>query len=178
MVKKYRYNITYKNKIYRLIWFIIYILFFRYTPYFLFSWRNLILKMMGAKISKNVEIYPSCKIWSPRNLIIDANSGIGPNVNIYNVGKVCIGRNVNISQNVDICTATHDFMSKDFQLYIGDVIIEKNVWVAANAFISYGVTVHQGAIIGACSYVYKDISHNIIVSGNPAIEISKNEDSA
>lgn len=170
-MSKYEHAITISNRFYRLIWGFFYYLFFRYSPFFLFKWRNLILRIFGAKISPNVEIYPSCKIWSPKNLIIDENSGIGPGVNIYNVAPIIIGKNVNISQDVYLCTATHDYTSSNFQLCVSEIKIHDKVWIAAKAFISYGVTINQCAIVGAASYVYKDILECEIVSGNPAVKI-------
>lgn len=44
----------------------------------------------------------------------------------------------------------------------------KNAWIGMNAVILKGVTVGEGAIVGACSVVTKDVPAFAVVAGNPA----------
>jgi acetyltransferase-like isoleucine patch superfamily enzyme len=50
----------------------------------------------------------------------------------------------------------------------GDVIIGNAVWIGTSALILSGVTIHDGAVIGAGSVVTKDVPAYGIVAGNPA----------
>ncbi len=50
----------------------------------------------------------------------------------------------------------------------GDVIIMNDVWIGTGALILSGVTIHDGAVIGAGSVVTKDVPAYAIVAGNPA----------
>lgn len=50
----------------------------------------------------------------------------------------------------------------------GDVIIGNDVWIGRKALILSGVTIGDGAVIGAYSVVAKDIGPYSIVAGNPA----------
>jgi acetyltransferase-like isoleucine patch superfamily enzyme len=50
----------------------------------------------------------------------------------------------------------------------GDVIIMNDVWIGTGALILSGVTIHDGAVIGAGSVVTKDVPAYGIVAGNPA----------
>lgn len=50
----------------------------------------------------------------------------------------------------------------------GDVRIGNDVWIGFNACILSGVTVGDGAVIGANANVYEDVPPYTIVSGNPA----------
>lgn len=50
----------------------------------------------------------------------------------------------------------------------GNIIINDDVWIGANAIILSGVHIAQGAVIGAGSVVTKDVSPYAIVAGNPA----------
>lgn len=50
----------------------------------------------------------------------------------------------------------------------GDVIIENDVWTGANVTIMSGVTIGNGAVIGANSTVTKSVPPYSIVAGNPA----------
>ena len=51
--------------------------------------------------------------------------------------------------------------------------IGNDVWIGANSVILKGVTVHNGAIVGAGSVVTKDVPPYTVVAGNPAREIKK-----
>jgi putative colanic acid biosynthesis acetyltransferase WcaF len=48
------------------------------------------------------------------------------------------------------------------------VTIGDSVWVCADAFIGPSVTIHEGAVVGACSVVVKDVPAWSVVAGNPA----------
>jgi acetyltransferase-like isoleucine patch superfamily enzyme len=50
----------------------------------------------------------------------------------------------------------------------GPIVIGDDVWIGTDALILPGVTIHQGAIIGAGSVVAKDIEPYAIYVGNPA----------
>ena len=58
----------------------------------------------------------------------------------------------------------------------GDVKIGNDVWIGKEAIILSGVTVGDGAVIGARSLVSKNIEPYTIVGGNPAREIRKRFD--
>ena len=55
----------------------------------------------------------------------------------------------------------------------GDIIIGNDVWIGYEAVIMAGVTIGDGAIIGACAVVTKDVSPYTIVGGIPAKSIRK-----
>ena len=48
------------------------------------------------------------------------------------------------------------------------VVVESNVWIASDAVILPGVTIGEGAVIGAGSVVTKDVAPATVVAGNPA----------
>lgn len=50
----------------------------------------------------------------------------------------------------------------------GDVIIGNDVWIGMDAFILSGLTIGDGAVIGAKSVVTKSVPPYAIVGGNPA----------
>ena len=50
----------------------------------------------------------------------------------------------------------------------GDVVIGNDVWIAFGTTILSGVTIGDGAAIGACSVVARDIPPYAIAAGNPA----------
>ena len=55
----------------------------------------------------------------------------------------------------------------------GPVIIGNDVWIGRNALILSGVTIGDGAVIGANSVVSKDVEPYALVVGNPARVVKK-----
>ena len=55
----------------------------------------------------------------------------------------------------------------------GDVIIGNDVWLGSRCTIMSGVTIGDGAVIGACSVVAKSVPPYSIVVGNPSSVIKK-----
>ena len=58
----------------------------------------------------------------------------------------------------------------------GDIIIGNDVWIGFEAVILAGVTIGDGAIIGARAVVTKDVPPYTIVGGTPAKPIKKRFD--
>lgn len=172
--EKYIDNYSMSNKLHRLLWNVCCMLLFRPFSLPVFhNWRRLILIMFGAKIGKGSIIYSSSKIWAPWNLETGQLTCIGPCTRIYNPGKIVIGNKVAISQYSYLCTATHAYETKLNTLYWEPIIIKDWVWVAADAFIGPGVTIGEGAVVGARAAVFKDVEPWTVVGGNPAKYIKK-----
>lgn len=55
----------------------------------------------------------------------------------------------------------------------GDTIVGHDVWIGLGATIMPGITIGNGAIIGAMSVVTRDVEPYSIVAGNPAKQIKK-----
>jgi galactoside O-acetyltransferase len=51
------------------------------------------------------------------------------------------------------------------------IIIKPKVWIGMNALILKGVTIGEGAVIGAGSVVTKDVPAWTVVAGNPAMVV-------
>ncbi len=169
----YENKISLKNKIYRLIWNMCYYILFRpFISKYFNGWRILILRIFGAKIDRNSSVHASVKIWAPNNLEM-YRSLLAHNVICYNPGKIKISSESVISQYSYLCAASHDISSSKHQLLVMPIIIKSQVWIAADSFIGPGVTIGEGAVVGARSAVFKDVASWTVVGGNPAIFIKK-----
>jgi len=157
----------------RATWQIIYLLFFRLSIVHLSPLRRFLLRLFGANVGEKVLIYPSVKIWAPWNLSLGHRSVIGPNVILYNVDRIEIAEDVTISQNVHLCTASHNIESIERELIHTPIIIERGSWVFADAFVAMGVKIGEGSIVGARSVVTKNVAAFNVVAGNPAKVIKK-----
>lgn len=132
------------------------------------SVRNLILRAFGARLPLSVCVYPTCKIWAPWNLSMEVGSCIGPHTQIYNKDIIKIGKNVTVSQESFLCTASHDIRTPNMQLVTAPIVLKDGAWVAARAFVGMGVTIGEGGVVGACACVFKDVPPYTVVGGNPA----------
>lgn len=155
-------TLTKFNKIYRLVWGVVYILLFKPSPVCLFYYRAVLLRLFGARIGIGVHVYPSAKIWAPFNLTIHDGGCIANYVDCYNVAPVILGKNSVVSQYSFICTATHDFRSADNNLVAKSIEIGERAWVASDVYLGPGVKVGPNAVIGARSTILKDVPSNKI----------------
>jgi acetyltransferase-like isoleucine patch superfamily enzyme len=53
------------------------------------------------------------------------------------------------------------------------IVIESKAWIGFNVTILKGVTIGEGAVIGACSVVTKDVPAWTVVAGNPATVVKQ-----
>ena len=107
------------------------------------------------------------------NIEIGANTVI--NRYTYLDGRIPlrIGNNVNVSHYTLIQTLTHDAQSADFVCLERPVRIDDHAWIGARALICPGVTVGEGAVVGAGAVVTRDVAPYTIVVGNPARPIGE-----
>lgn len=140
-----------------------------------FGWRRLVLRCFGATLGKHVHLYPSTRVYFPWNLRVGDWSAIGEDVLIYNLGLVTIGEKVTISHRAHLCAGTHDYTRPDMPLLKPPITIEDQAWVCADAFVGPGVSVGEGAVVGARAVVTNDVAPWTVVVGNPARAIKKRE---
>ena len=168
-------SFTFRNRIKRTIWNLLYILFFRFSPKPFHLWRNLLLKIFGAKIGKGCHIYPRARIWAPWNLVMDEYSCLADDVICDSMDKVYIGKKVVISQGTHIVTGSHDYTDPKFCLFTKPVTIGDNAWIAAEVFICPGVKIGEGAVVGARSVVVKDVPAWRVCAGDPCKPLKERE---
>lgn len=170
-------HITLNIKIKRTFWNLISLFFFKPFGTKLFrKWRILLLKLFGADLQWDSEIYSSVKIWAPWNLKMGHRACLGPKVICYNQDKVILEDDVVVSQYSYLCTASHDvnmLNTASDSLITAPIYIKEKAWIGSKAYISLGVCIGQAAIVGATASVYKSVEDYNIVGGNPAKFIKK-----
>lgn len=162
-----------RNRLARLLFDGTWYLLAQWTPNPLHGWRRWLLRRFGARIGRHAHIYGKVRIWAPWNLEVGEYSGIGNGVTLYCQGKIVIGRRVVISQGAHLCGGTHDYTDPGFRLVPRDIIIGDDVWIAAEAFVHPGVTVGDGAILGARGVAVKSLEPWTIYAGNPARAVKR-----
>lgn len=109
-----------------------------------------------VKIGDNVHIQMDCKLFA-----------VG--------GGIEIGDGTIFSHEIQVFARNHNYDSEDLRLLPYDerdvkkkVTIGKYVWIGARSTILPGVSIGDGAVIGAGSVVAKDVPKYAVVGGNPA----------
>jgi len=162
-----------RNRIFRAVWIVAWALLAAWTPPPLHAWRRLVLRAFGAKVGRGARIYGSVRVWYPPNLVLGNDALIGWQVNLYNQGMVTIDAHAVVSQFSHIVTGTHDIDDPLFQLQGRPIHIGKYAWVASDAFVGPGVSIGEGAVLGARGVAFRDLQPWTVYRGNPAVEIKK-----
>jgi len=169
--KPFTSELSFKNKVARLLWNWIWVFLFRPSPRIAFAWRRMLLRLFGASISTDARIYPDVKVYAPWNLEMHRGSVLGDGVNCYNVDRVVFEEESNVTHYTFICTAGHDINSPGRDLDTAPVRFGVGSWVFGYAIILPGVEVGRGAIVASGSVVTKSVSDYHVVGGNPAVKI-------
>lgn len=159
---------SFQNKLARVLWSLIYWAMFRPSPRICYVWRRILLRLFGASIGRNARIHSSVRIWAPWNLIVGTEASIAHEVDCYCVDRLEIGDHATVSQYTFLCTATHEISDPNMRLMTSAIVIEPQAWVCARAFVLPGVTIGEGAVVGAQSVVTGDVPPWTVVAGNPA----------
>ena len=106
-----------------------------------------------------------------------------PGVYVYDItANIKIGKFCSIGDEVRLLTGGEHYTDRistygknlintkimGAQYTKGDITIGNDVWLALGCFIMSGVTIGDGAVIGAKAVVTKDVPPYAIVGGNPA----------
>lgn len=135
--------------------------------------RKPVLRTLIHHMDTSNSFATNVKILCPHKLYLGKNVGIANNVNLDCRGSVEIGNDTIIGFETIILTSTHKHENKTIPIknqgmFCKPVTIGNDVWVGARTIIMPGVTINNGAIIGANSVVTKDVPPNAIVGGIPA----------
>lgn len=173
-LSSYQNTLGFKNKAYRFVWNIVWIIFARpFHRRLANKWKLFLLRLFGAEVHNTSVVYSSARIYLPSNLVLEEYACIGPEVDCYNPAKITIGAHTTISQKSYLCSASHDISLSHNPLITEPIIIKDQVWIGAASYVGLGVTIGQGAVVGATASVYKDVEPWTIVGGNPAKFIKK-----
>lgn len=150
-------------------------------------------KCINNGLRENIVIGDNCTIGSTiycsstGNISIGNNTWVGSGTILRSSKRISIGDHCLISTEVVIQdNNTHPLepiarrkqiekAGKGYNLDLwsmsesSDVVIGDDVWIGIRCMILKGVTIGDGAIVGAGSVVTKDVDSMTIVAGNPAI---------
>jgi len=125
----------------------------------------------GIKVDATSNIMMHAWVLQARDITIGPNCIIGPFTTLDGRGELNIGRNVNVAGKVLTIGGYHLVDSVTAEGITGKIVIEDNAWVAMRATILPGVTIGEGAYVGAAALVNRDVEPYTLVGGVPAKKI-------
>lgn len=137
----------------------------------LFIYRHILM----AKIDKNAIVYYGAELRAAERLIIGEGTIIGDCAKLDARYGIEIGKNVNLSTEVWIWTAQHDYNSPTFSTEgkCGKVTIGDRAWIGSRVIILPRVTIGEGAVVASGAIVTKDVEPYTLVGGVPAKKIGE-----
>ncbi|WP_059410698.1 acetyltransferase [Cupriavidus basilensis] len=166
-------SFTLGNRLQRQLWQCVWLCLFRPSPRPLHAWRATLLRLFGARLGPHVHIYPDVKIWAPWQLSVGGHSGVADGVTLYNMAPIEIGAHCVVSQGAHLCTGSHDYNSANFQLVAHPIVLASHVWICAEAFVSPGVSLAEGAVVAPRAVVTRSLRAPwTVYAGVPARPIS------
>lgn len=132
-----------------------------------------LMSLRGAKIGRRVKLWSG--IWVDRfdRLEIGDDVTIGKDVILVARGGVRIGHFTMVGHGSKLISVGHRIPPGRGQMRfsgpdLAAVVIEDDVWIAAQAVVLQGVTVGEGAVVAAGAVVTKDVPPFAVVGGIPA----------
>lgn len=134
----------------------------------LFLWR-----LTGARIGRRTSIHRGCRLYNPPGVRVGSHTVVNRDVLLDGRMGLQIGDNVSISEGVGMFSLEHDPQSSTFENRGAAVHIGDRVFIGTRAIVLPGVSIGEGAVIGACSVATRDVEAFAIVAGVPAKAIGQ-----
>jgi acetyltransferase-like isoleucine patch superfamily enzyme len=139
-------------------------------------------RMLGA-IGNTSEVRPYCIIDGTKNVYIGENVIIAEGVRLVTEAsdlsaKIIIEDGVLFAPNVAVYSTTHTYSTttipiKEQPIKNQTTIIKSGAWIGLNSIIMPGITIGRNSVIGANSFVNKDVPDFCVYAGTPAKLIKK-----
>jgi maltose O-acetyltransferase len=132
--------------------------------------REVLVQLLGG-VGIDVHIKPPLFVDYGFNITIGSGSFVNYGLVALDVGRITIGRDVQIGPNVQLLTPTHP-LEPELRLAKYEaakpIVIGNNVWLGGGAIVLPGVTIGENSVIGAGAVVTRDVPANVVAVGNPA----------
>jgi maltose O-acetyltransferase len=137
-----------------------------------YAWRRALVRRIFDGCGSDVIVKQGAYFGTGRGLRVGHRAQIGHNSRIDHA--VTLGDDVVMGPDVVIMTIGHAFMdasrpvNQQGALPRRPVTIGNDVWLGTRVIVLPGVTIGDGAVVGAGSVVTKSVPAMAVVAGNPA----------
>ncbi|MBU0985591.1 MAG: acyltransferase [candidate division Zixibacteria bacterium] len=136
--------------------------------------RRLLTRRWFGRVGESVRIHEGVRFRNIQNIFAGDHVEIGVDNFLQAGGGLEIGDDTMLGPGVKIWTQNHVFLRDDIPIReqgaeYKKVVIGRDVWIGANAFIMPGAELGDGVVVSAGAVVgCKKIPSRKIVAGNPA----------
>ncbi|MGN6769358.1 MAG: sugar O-acetyltransferase [Rhizobiaceae bacterium] len=132
--------------------------------------RAMFGELIGKELDSTVRLIPPLYATGGDNTRIGRNVFINQNCTMYDLGGIDIADDVMIGPNVSLITSGHPVAPSQRRAGVtaSPIVIQRNVWIAANVTVIGGVTIGENSVVAAGSVVTKDVPADTLAGGNPA----------
>lgn len=153
-------------------WFIRLLLFIFPDIPFIMRFRGWLYGLGMKKCGKNFQVTHDANIKTLERTTIGNNVFIGNGSILLGSGYICIFDDVQIGPHCTLVSGNHKFQDGVFvkkESNIGTIILNKGSWVGANCVLAVNASLPQGSVLGACSFLSKNMDKpNCVYGGVPA----------
>ena len=139
---------------------------FACTPHTAHKFRCRVLRFFGADIAGAVKVRRSVKIDQPWNLTARHLAIFGDHAALRLHEPITVGERCVISQYTILATEMLDPATGE--PVSGPITVEDDCWVAADALVLPGATIHAGTVVGSRAMVEGDLPGWSVAVGQPA----------
>jgi len=109
-------------------------------------------------------------------LTFDGGPSAGCNIHcqIICADNIKVGRSTLIGRNVVIRDYDAHYIIQDNYKIKAPIRIGEHCWIGEGALVSKGVTIGDGSVVAARSWVVANVKESMLVAGSPAMPVSKN----
>lgn len=131
---------------------------------------NILYRLRLARCGKDVDFEPGMLIRNPGRVSIGNGCTFSSFVVLDGHDTITIGDNCLFALRVTVSTATHDYTRSPMKnvTMTKPVVIGSDVWFGVGATVLPGITIGDGAVVGAHALVTRDVPPYAIVVGVPA----------
>lgn len=134
------------------------------------------LRFLGARIGVHTSVFRGTTVLEPSKLVIGDHCSIGWRCVLDARAGIELADNVTLSSDTQLITNDHDPNSAEFGVRAAPISVGERAWLATRVTVLKGVSIGDGAVIGAGSIVTDDVEPYVIAAGLPARPIGKRSD--
>jgi maltose O-acetyltransferase len=137
-----------------------------------FETKRTLLNSLGHSIGEGTRI--AGPVYITGKFVSGRNCWIGANLTIHGNGSVLLGENCDIAPDVMFLTGGHDIGDGSRRAGEGrsyDIHVGSGCWIGARSTITNSISIADGCVVGACSFLNKDTQANGLYCGVPSSRI-------
>ena len=123
----------------------------------------------------DVNIALGGEVWNGAGLSVGRGSSIGQSCYVDARGGIRLSEQVSVGREVALITATHIVDDPSFDARVAPIELGTRSFIGVRALVLPGVTIGEGAVVGAAAVVTRDVEPWTVVTGIPAAPVGRRQ---